>query len=196
MFFISLLTVFTVHAADFPDCENIFVPLDEMIASPEVNLDAAKKSLFKISNDKRMEVLRYVRTEKDAFRKNKDSELIDFDVESKKNKTATSDEKNKRRKEREELNKKISADKKEFNKELDEKQKICNTYLNSMRSVYLDKFRNIKNAPRATNHNKDIDGANETLESLTAEEQKKKNKPDLSEFDEIPKGKGTVLKPQ
>lgn len=196
MLFISLLALFTVHAADFPECEALFAPVDEMISASEPNLDAAKKSLFKIANDKRMEVLRHVRTEKDTFRKSKDSELTAFDVESKNNKTATSDEKTKRRKEREELNKKINGEKKEFNKALDEKQKACNTFLNAKRVEYLAKFRDIKNAPRTTNHNKDLDGAKEVIQSLTAEEKKNKKSPDTSEFDEIPKGAGTVLKPQ
>ena len=143
-----------------------------------------------------MEILRHIRTEKDTFRKIKDSELIAFDVESKKNKTATSDDKNKRRQEREALNKKNSAEKREFNKALDEKQQSCNTFLNKMRTIYLDKFRNIKNAPRATNHNKDIDGADDALSSLTVDSKKNKKTPETSEFDEIPKGAGTVLKPQ
>ena len=65
-----------------------------------------------------------------------------------------------------------------------------------MRAFYLDAFRNIKNSPRATNHNTDIDGATDALNSLTVEGKKSKKASDTSEFDEIPKGAGTVLKPQ
>lgn len=202
MFFLSLMTIFSVHAADFPECEKLFIPLDEQVAHPTADLDAAKKTLFKIANDKRLEVLRFVRDEKATFRKAKDEELTAFDVQSKKNPSPTSDERTKRRKEREELSKKINKEKKDFNKALDDQQKACNDFLNTQRSVYLAKFRAIKNAPKSTNHNKDAVAAQQTIHEITDHEAAeparlaKPKKADMSEFDEIPKGPGTVLKPQ
>ncbi len=197
MFFLSLIISLTTQAADFPECEKLFSPVEEQLASSTPDLGATRKLLFKIANDKRTEVVRFVRTEKEVFRKAKDAELTGFDVESKKNPSPTSDERAQRRKEREELGKKVAAEKKAFNSSIDEKQKSCNTFLNTQRSVYLAKMSAIKNAPKSTSHNPKATAAQQTIHSITDEDAPQKpTKPDTSEFDEIPKGPGTVLKPQ
>lgn len=176
---IFVLTIFSIsaQAVDFPECDNIFASVDEMVAAPSIDEAAYKKNLFKIVNDKRIEVMRFVRQEKETYRKAKESELTAFDVESKKNKATTSDEKSTRRKEREVLSKQISADKKEFNKDLDTKEKTCQAVLNAKRMAYLEKMRDLKRAPKQTKRNEVII-------------------PELDEFNDIPKGPGTVLKPQ
>lgn len=177
VFLLSFLLSLSVYGADFPDCDTIFTPIDEMAAAEAVDEAAFKKSLFKTTNDKRLEVLRFVRTEKEAFRKAKDEELNAFDLESKKNTTATSAEKAARRKEREALSKKILTEKREFAKNLDLKEKACNAFLNSKRISFLETVRAKRRAPKQTKRNETVI-------------------PELEEFKEIPKGPGTVLKPQ
>lgn len=158
----------------FPTCENLFVSLDEMWVSSPINTDAIKSTLFKIANEKRIEMARFVRDEKNQFFKRKEQVLKEFDAETKKN-SLLDDQRLQRSKERSELIKKWNGDKTTIYKALDEQQKSCQIVLAEKREYYLNKIREMQ---IENNHSK------KTKDS------------DLDEFRLIPKGPGTVLKPQ
>lgn len=162
----------------FPTCENLFSDLELSLQDPKVESESFRKQLFKIVNEKRTEASRYVRHEVESYRKNREQELKDFDVETKKMKLNL-EEKNKRRDERKKFSAQIQSDKKNFNKNLFDQEKKCQSYLNEQKEIFLAKIKDIK-------------------KSQTASSSKKTSfsSPELEEFKEIPKGPGTVLKPQ
>lgn len=176
-----LFLIFVSGANEFPVCEDLFSELDTAIENPSTDVEAAKKKLFKTANDKRTEVVRYVRFAKNEFRKSKDEELKAFDLEVKKNAKASAEVKKQDRAARTTLTTKIANEKKEFNREISDKEKACHKYLSEKRDFYLAKLRDIQHALKQTPKN--------TVQKTLI--------PDVeNEFDTIPKGPGTVLKPQ
>ncbi|MCC6138957.1 MAG: hypothetical protein IT287_10020 [Bdellovibrionaceae bacterium] len=179
---IFAFTFFSASATETPICENLFVTVEALIQAQPLDVAAAKKELFKIGNDKRTEMVRFVRTEKEKFRKVKDAEMTAFDVDSKNNKTDTNEERNNRRQERATLSARVQVEKKVFNSNLDTQDKVCQKYLKEKREEYLSKIRELQNTDTATK------SAAKKAESALP--------PELDEFKDIPKGPGTVLKPQ
>lgn len=163
-------------APAFPVCDQLFSGIETSLQNPSAETEVVRRELFKIVNDKRMEVSRFVRQEKESYRKKRDLEIKDFDLKTKML-PPNSDEKNKRREERKQVAARIFNEKKEWNRQLDTQEKQCITYLNQNRESFLSQLRALKKtqAPKPS----------EPLAS-----------PALDEFKEIPKGAGTVLKPQ
>lgn len=182
MWIIFVISFFSVNATEVPVCDNLFSSVDTLLQTQPLNVDATKKELFKIGNDKRSEMMRYVRSQKDIYRKTKELELTAFDVETKKIKGASSEQRAARRKERSALSLKVQTEKKEHNKNLDTQDKACQEYLKTKREEYLTKIRELQNATKA------LQKEAKKTEALLP--------PELEEFKEIPKGPGTVLKPQ
>ncbi len=169
------------HAADFPVCEDLFSELDAVVENPSADVDAAKKKLFKIANDKRTEVVRAVRAAKNELRNRKDAELKEFDRVQKMNPATSAESKKIERGARKTLLEKFNTEKKLTDLTLAEKEKSCHKYLAERREYYLAKFRDIQRALK------------QTPKKIT----EKPLIPNLeSEFDTIPKGPGIVLKPQ
>lgn len=177
-----VLTVFLINATEAPVCDNLYTSVDSLLQTPAPNSEEIKKEFFKISNEKRSEVLRFGRLQKDIYRKTKEQELTSFDAETKKNKNPSAPEKANRRKEREVLSLRIQAEKKEFNKNIDASEQGCLHYLKQNREKYLAQIRDLQKATKVS-----AQQIKKTT-SVTA--------PELDEFKDIPKGPGTVLKPQ
>lgn len=177
-----IVTFFSSNAADFPICDDMFASIEDTIKASSISRDktvlqSTKNTIFKITNEKRQEVLRYVRLEKDNYRKGQTQRLKDFDVEAKKNKATTAEQRTEQRKARAAMMSQQNEEKKLFFKDLDAKDKNCQNVLAQKKEFYLQQIREltkVQSAPSPSN-----------LES-----------PELDEFKLIPKGPGTVLKPE
>jgi hypothetical protein len=158
----------------FPACENAFESVEVAMKKSPHATESVRKLVYQTYNAKKMEVTRFVRQQKEDFRKSKEKELKDLATKYKASPTKDASEKERRREERKALVQTQSEQKKDHSNKIEEQEKNCLAFLSGKRQSYLDQLKQ---------HQK------EHKEAMSVPN------PAIEEFKEIPKGPGTVLKP-
>ncbi|MCB9072875.1 MAG: hypothetical protein H6623_04570 [Bdellovibrionaceae bacterium] len=175
-FLFHLINIAIADSA-FPPCDTAYIKVEDALLKKPIAVEIVRKEIYKSYNEKRTEILRFVRSEKDIFRKNRDTALKDFDTETKNMNIRDNRIRAERRKKRKEIADGNIQSKKDLAKSLDEKQKTCFAILLSKRKDYLDMLKE-----------RDVE------QKMATKKSPESQVPD--EFKEIPKGPGIVLKPE